>query len=402
MPFVAGELYGMTPQQSWFVTFGKREQGPLDVAAVRALVESGQIVADTPIRRGDLPQAVPAGSIKGLLPASNASEPKAPSGIRSPAAKAPSSPQVRGQAAVSVSSGSASPVRTTSRVRKAAAPPPAPAEEPEAEDEGQEGTPAGRAGIHQRLVSLLIDFSLIGGAAGTLLFLALRAGPQAEENTRILVETARVKATAEQNGKGEARPSFAAWPTLRPTWEEEVAAKRAKLEEAEKALKAVPGAGKGQEPTHEETLAKVAVENAKNDLDYRAKTLDYEIKRYEADQRAIDTARVQSGTTARLMGGFAAVIALLIAPLMEGLFAATPGKLLLGLRTVDAGRKPIGLVAALVRHACRGALVVHAGLFQGDQLLGWHDRWSKTEVVTADAVVRRARGKGATARVRRR
>lgn len=394
----------MTPQQSWFVTFGKREQGPLDVAAVRALVESGQIVAETPVRRGDLAQAVPAGSIKGLLPAGTAAVPKAASGVRTPAAaKAPSSPA---QAAVAVSSGAAAPARTTSRVRKAATP--APVGEPEAEEEGQEGTPDGRAGIHQRLVGLLIDFSLIGGAAGILLFLALRAGPKAEETTRVLVETARAKATADQNGKGEARPTFAAWPTVRPTWEEEVAAKRLAVEEAEKALKAVVPAGKGQEPTHEETLAKVAVENAKNDFDYRQKALDYEIKRHEADQRAIDTARAQSGTTALLLGGFAAVLALLVVPVMEGLFAATPGKLLLGLRTVDSGRRPVGFGAAILRHACRGALAVHAGLFQGDQLLGWHDRWSKTEVVVKEAVARRARGKAATAaasstsRVRRR
>ena len=395
----------MTPQQSWFVTFGKREQGPLDVAAVRALVESGKIVAETPVRRGDLAQAVPAGSIKGLLPAGTTDVGKASSGARTPAAaRAPSSPQVPAQAAVSVSSGVMPSARSTSRVRKAAAPAPAPVEEPEAEPQDEDGSaaPEGRAGIHQRFVSLLIDLSFIGGAAAVLLIIALRAGPQAEEGTRLLVESARTKATTEQNGKGEARPAFAAWPTVRPTWEDEVAGKRAKVDEAEKALKAIPAAGKGQEPSHEEALAKVAVENAKNDLDYRQKALDYEIKRYDADQRAIEAAGTQAGTNSLLLGGFAAVLALLVAPLMEGLFAATPGKLLLGLRTVDAERRPVGFGAAILRHACRGALVGHIGLFRGNPPLAWHDRWSKTDVVVSDAVVRRTRGKGATTRVRRR
>jgi len=63
------------PRHQWYVWLNGTEHGPLSARFLFSLARAGKIRPDTPVRRDDMTQAVPAGRVKGLL--DNTVRPKA-------------------------------------------------------------------------------------------------------------------------------------------------------------------------------------------------------------------------------------------------------------------------------------------------------------------------------------
>gem|GEM_PF-413908 len=55
------------PRHQWYIWLNGTEHGPLSARFLFSLARAGKIRPDTPVRRDDMPQAVPAGRVRGLL-----------------------------------------------------------------------------------------------------------------------------------------------------------------------------------------------------------------------------------------------------------------------------------------------------------------------------------------------
>ncbi len=376
------------PDYRWYTTLAGREQGPFDPAQMRALIAQGRIAAETPVRREDMAQAVLAGNVRGLLP------PPAAAVSETESYSAPPAPRVtsavhRNPPAKAMSGGPAAAVRPSLARRGGGG-------------AGSDQTPepasailvaAGRAAPRRRIVAALIDVVLLGGAAVALVVMGLRAPGAAGEHMRQEIEAARSRQSAAQTANGgEGRPSFAAWPGVEDQWVASVARTRAALAEAEAAVKQVALATQATPtaaPTHDQEVAALTVANLHNELDFRQRSLEFERTKYQQDAAAVALVEARAGVTRTLFVSLGLVLLLILPPVIEVLGGGTPGKLLLGLRAVGPGRRPIGFLAAFIRHGARFVPGSQLGL-GGPAALAWHDRWSATEVVERTAVVRRA------------
>jgi uncharacterized RDD family membrane protein YckC len=65
----------------------------------------------------------------------------------------------------------------------------------------------------------------------------------------------------------------------------------------------------------------------------------------------------------------------------EGLFGRTPGKWIIGTKTVDLNGNAPSLGVVFIRSICRFVPFEPFSFF-GNEPNGWHDRWSKTRVVS--------------------
>lgn len=437
----------MVPEQSWYVISGGLEQGPFTPAAVRTLVQRGQIVGTTLVRRGDQPAPVAAATIKGLIPTpgTEAYTPDqlaaAPAGGRKGAPAAAVGKAVDGSKPVSNSKNAAAsgpsgaggpggkapaPARkpaapsTTGRSARASAPEPEPeeSEEPAEADLVEEDLeiPEGRADVGQRFRSMLIDLVLVGVVVGGLGAWAYLTSAGAELKAIDAIEAQRLaQSAAHANDAGSsARPTYRGWPSIRDTLVAELADKKAEAATADAAADAFtppkevdPTTGKPKPPkiktpeqSENEAKAKIVATNLHNEVDYRAKNLEYEDNSYAKEGNVVRQAVKQAQGNSTLIAVFAAAIGILLLPFIEFIAGGTPGKLAGGLRTVGQGRKAVGVVPAFIRHAARLVPIGYLQLSRDPQWLTWHDRISHTEVVVASAVARKKRG--ATTRVARR
>jgi hypothetical protein len=255
--------------------------------------------------------------------------------------------------------------------------------------------PEGRAAPTQRLLSLGIDLLAIGGLAFGLILSAWGMPDRAAAKRTAEIDAVRqVQSEAQVANRGEPRPSLAGWPALKTDLEARIVAKRQVVDAANAAL---PKISAGSTPTHEQALQQAAAANLANELEFLLKFQEFESSAHARETAQIAAIREATSRSANFLLGLGVFLLLVVAPVCELLTGGTPGKLLTGLRAVGPGRKSIGFVASLIRHAARFVPGVHATLFTAGDGLALHDRWSQSEVVLKTAVQRVGR-KAAPAR----
>ena len=397
----------MTTASTWFIVIMGREQGPFSNDDMRNLVADGSIIADTLVRRGDQATAVRAAQIRGLLPATAAG-----AAAGSKTATAPPPVAVTPAKPAAARTGTAVEVATSRRVlatsqRNAGVrqKTPAPAKAAVVEEvepselDGDlprdENVPEGRATTAQRLRSLGIDLLLIGGLSFGLIFSGWGMADRATEKRTAEIDALRkTQSEAQVANRGEPRPSLAGWPAVKTDLEARIAAKRLLVDAANAALPKIP---KGSTPTDEQAVQQAAAANLANELEFLLKYQEFETSAYAKETAQISAIREATSRSGSFLLGFGILLLLVVAPVCELLTGGTPGKLLTGLRAVGPGRRSIGVVPTLIRHAARFVPWVHAPLFKAGDGLALHDRWSKSEVVIKSAVQRGGR-KAAPAR----
>lgn len=348
-PF-ATDTPGLQVGKTWFVTLEGHEKGPFSPQQLRELVTRRQILDATPVRRGDLASAVPAGQIRGLLAASSAS------GV--------------GQA----------PTRRVQAGSSRAMPAPSETEIPPAET-----VPNGRATAAQRLQSMAIDLVVIGGLALCLMAYAWILPERSMNALGADIDAARATASAQQvANRGEPRPSLADWPTIAIEVQKRIVAKQA-LIDVEKANLTKPAPS--MTPSRDQLLQETLIKNLENELIFLQKYNEFENIRAAQDRAAIAAAPISARPVQGILIGLALALVCFAAPICVHVSGGTPGHWLMGLRVVGPTRRPIGFRTCLLRHA--GSLVpwAHASLLSDPTARARHDHWSRTEVVSRLAVV---------------
>lgn len=368
----------------WFVTLEGVEQGPLDAKAVKDLVKAGMIGPMTPVRRDGMGRAVCAAQVKGLLPPEMVEQ----SGVRGPASVSerataateiqeprPSkvdaltdsgAQRVRGSVpstrrmAVAAPEPDSRPVKRAPRATESAVEDPDTAAIDGAEHHA--GIEA-RAGFGQRAAARMIDnvvialIALVFIVGGISIGAAMPAG-----------ELAQIE--AERAGNVDDQMGYVEWETARLDGKVEIPDRVTKAE------------GMSEEEFVE---LKSAYTEAYNEAIYQRQLYDFREANYKADTLRMDAAN-QQGLVLTLVGVIIGVILVaLYLPLTEAIFAASPGKKLLGLAVVDEDLKPVRMGPAILRQVLR--LIpfgVFAALRPSRQAL--HDQFSGTQVVPADQV----------------
>ena len=388
----------MSTAHVWFIVIKGREQGPFTPDGMRKLVADGSITADTLVRRGDQATAVRAAQIQGLLPAPATARVGAQSGTAAKAQTVAVMPATPAGTAVEVGCArpaSLAPQRNAGVRQKTPAPATAAASDgvvpgdDDTDSTSDEAMPEGRASSAQRLRSLGIDLLLIGGLSFGLICYAWGMADRATAKRIAEIDAVRqAQSEAQVANRGEPRPSLAGWPALKPELEARIVAKRQIVDAANAALPTIP---KGSTPTDEQASQQAAAANLANELEFLLKYQEFEASAYARETAQIAAIREAASRSANFLLGFGVLLLLVVAPVCELLTGGTPGKLLTGLRAVGPGRKSIGVVASLVRHAARFVPGVHATLFTAGDGLALHDRWSQSEVVLKAAVQRGGR-----------
>ena len=329
------------PATTWFIVHPAGEEGPLESPAIRARAADGRIGPATLLRRGDLAQPVPAARIRGLLPETAVSS----SSLR---AAVPT---------VHTAGNRRRTTKVTSALPEDSAPDPDPVPDP---------VPPGRVVGSRRALALGLDILLVGGLLVGLLTgsLSLWQGSGDEALAEIEALRAEQSVVAVAN-RGDPRPSYHDWPTVEPTLVQALAVKQAAL---------------AAKPPEDE------VRRLRQEIKYAEERLTFERNAYARDQARIAHAETANRPLGWIIFGVAVVLTAVAMPLMELLAGGTPGKLLLGQRTVGPGRRLMTPGEAFIRHAGRCLPGIHLSLLLRKDGRAAHEAWSKTEVVPVDQV----------------
>ncbi len=324
------------PASTWFIVHPDGEEGPLDPSAIRARVADGRIGPPTLLRRGDVAHPVPASQIRGLLP----------------------------EASHTPGSGRTAVTTTTLRTRRTA-----PLREVLPAGAPPEPPPPGRVVGGRRALAIGVDGLLVGGLLLGLLAVSvdLLRGSGAEALAEVEATRAQQSAAA-VSSRGDPRPRYADWPTLEPELVKTLTAQRTAL------------AGK---PSEEDAR------RLRQEMEYLDKRLSFERTAYERDRAHIARAATATQPLGGVLLAMTLVLAAVALPLMELLAGGTPGKLLLGQRTVGPGRRRMTIGEAFLRHAGRWVPGIHLSLLWSHDGRAAHEAWSRTEVVTPDQVRQR-------------
>lgn len=323
------------PASTWFIVHAAGEEGPLDPPAVRARVADGRIGPTTLLRRGDLGHPVPAAQIRGLLP--NVAQ--TTSSMRTAVAAVKS----------------AGPRRVTTQVLSVL--PAGSAPDP---------VPPGRAIGKPRVLALGIDVLLVGGLLVGLLLGSLSLWQGSGDKVLAEIEALRAEqSVAAVANRGDPRPRYVDWPTVEPALVQALALKQAAL------------AAKPQEDEARRLREEIA---------YAEQRLTFERTAYARDRARIAHADTAKRPLGAVVLGLTVLVAAVAMPLMELLAGGTPGKLLLGLRTVGPGRRRLAPGEAFLRHAGRCLPGIHFSLLLREDGRATHEVWSRTEVVPVDQV----------------
>ena len=329
--------YGMNsaPASTWFIVHVAGEEGPLESSAIRARVADGRIGPATLLRRGDLAQPVPAARIRGLLPDAAVSS----SSLR---AAVPTVRTVGNR-------------RMTTQVMSVLP-----------EGSAPNLVPPGRVVGGRRALALGLDMLLVGGLLLGLLVgsLSLWRGSGDEALAEIEALRAEQSVVAVAN-RGDPRPSYHDWPTVEPTLVQALGVKQAAL---------------AAKPSEDE------VRRLRQEIKYAEERLTFERNAYARDQARIAHAETANRPLGWIIFSVAVVLTAVAMPLMELLAGGTPGKLLLGQRTVGPGRRLMTPGEAFIRHAGRCLPGIHLSLLLREDGRAVHEAWSKTEVVPVDQV----------------
>lgn len=320
---------------TWFIVHAAGEEGPLDPSAIRARVVDGRIGPTTLLRRGDLGHPVPAARIRGLLPEV-------------------AQPSTSTETAVSTATSSKS-RRVSTQVLSDL--PPGSAPDP---------VPQGRVVGHRRALALGLDVLLVGGLLLGLLVVAVSRWQGSGDAALADIEALRAEqSVAAVANRGDPRPRYVDWPTVEPSLVQALAVKQAAL------------AAKPQEDEARRLREEIA---------YAEQRLAFERTAYTRDQARIAHAETATRPLGAVLFGLTLVLAAVAMPLMELLAGGTPGKLLLGQRTVGPGRRRLTPGEAFIRHAGRCLPGIHLSLLLREDGRATHEAWSRTEVVPMDQV----------------